>query len=584
MKTNQKKFVFLISVLFFISFGVFIFGQIHINQLGYNSGGYKTAVFESAEEMDAGTFELLDNSGKVVFSGNTQNAEKVPEWSENNYYILDFSEFERKGVYKIVVGEVVSYHFEINERLTASSTVPLLVSAINSMRDTGNPGDTAVPIRNTNIRVNMLGGYRDATGDHNKHFSHLSYAAYFNPQQAPMVAFSLLSALENTSLSDDLREKMKKEVYYSMDYLNKSLSPDGFFYISVFDQFGSKPETREICCWGTPESIAGRTDNYRCSFREGAGIAIAAFCKAYLMEKSDLTKHYLEQAEKAFEHLTSGEAISNKVLYNENYPNNLLDDYTSLIASVHLYKATGGKKYLDYAIKMVDLMLGKFDEKGFFYSDEGRKRVHYHAVDEGMPYMSMLDFAKISQYRNEEIKKALRAVTKHYLKISETNNPFGYIRQYSSAFANDTLCEPQVRFFMPHNNETGYWWQGENARIMSLSYALTRICNEVEGINKAKIQMLVANQFDWLLGKNPFDVCMLYGLGQVNFPQYFGASTMPNPKGMVCNGITSRHADGMAIEWMPYDNNEPKERGNNWRWIEGWLPHITWTLMASSIE
>ena len=56
------------------------------------------------------------------------------------------------------------------------------------------------------------------------------------------------------------------------------------------------------------------------------------------------------------------------------------------------------------------------------------------------------------------IKKALD----YNLRITGgVTNPFGYARQ-------NFLLRGQVRegFFIPHENETGWWWQGENARLL----------------------------------------------------------------------------------------------------------------------
>ena len=50
--------------------------------------------------------------------------------------------------------------------------------------------------------------------------------------------------------------------------------------------------------------------------------------------------------------------------------------------------------------------------------------------------------------------------------MRQAPNPFGYARQY--------VKDPggkRAAFFMPHRNETGYWWQGENARLASLAAA-----------------------------------------------------------------------------------------------------------------
>ncbi|WP_431242320.1 hypothetical protein ACQ9BO_20960 [Flavobacterium sp. P21] len=52
---------------------------------------------------------------------------------------------------------------------------------------------------------------------------------------------------------------------------------------------------------------------------------------------------------------------------------------------------------------------------------------------------------------------------------NNTSNPFGYARQ-------SFLFNGQVKdgFFIPHENETGWWWQGENARLASLATCRNR--------------------------------------------------------------------------------------------------------------
>ena len=48
--------------------------------------------------------------------------------------------------------------------------------------------------------VDAHGGWWDATGDYGKHLSHLSFSTYFNPQQIPLVVYSLLKSYEQTKL------------------------------------------------------------------------------------------------------------------------------------------------------------------------------------------------------------------------------------------------------------------------------------------------------------------------------------------------------------------------------------------------
>jgi len=152
---------------------------------------------------------------------------------------------------------------------------------------------------------------------------------------------------------------------------------------------------------------------------------------------------------------------------------------------------------------------------------------------------------------------------------------------------NEPVVEPasHVRFFMPQANETGYWWQGENARIASLSAAFIMGAPIADPSGKLWYDTLFAAataQFDWILGKNPFGICMMHGYGASGYPDYPGKPgyAFANVKGGICNGITAKRADRNDMEWAPYLNTDTPEE--NWRWIEQWLPHNAWYLTAVS--
>jgi hypothetical protein len=141
-----------------------------------------------------------------------------------------------------------------------------------------------------------------------------------------------------------------------------------------------------------------------------------------------------------------------------------------------------------------------------------------------------------------------------------------------------------ARFFVPHENETGYWWQGENARLASLSAAFTMgapIADRGGALWNDTIYAMATAQLDWILGRNPFELCMMSGYGVKNYPVY-PAGRNKNEKGGICNGITSARSNENDIEWAPYPAYPADEWWGNWRWIEQWIPHNAWYLTAIS--
>lgn len=154
---------------------------------------------------------------------------------------------------------------------------------------------------------------------------------------------------------------------------------------------------------------------------------------------------------------------------------------------------------------------------------------------------------------------------------SETVNPFGLARQYVS----DARGRKRSSFFMPHENESGYWWQGENARLASLAAAALLGARVLPPARREALRRYAVDQVDWVLGRNLFDVCMLQGRGR-NAPDYLPG--FPNAPGGICNGVTSGFEDERDVAFLPPPHDA--DPSHNWRWSEQWLPHDAWMLLA----
>jgi hypothetical protein len=97
---------------------------------------------------------------------------------------------------------------------------------------------------------------------------------------------------------------------------------------------------------------------------------------------------------------------------------------------------------------------------------------------------------------------------------------------------------------------------------------------------KARLLPLVSGCLGWVLGVNPFGICMMAGAGSVPLPLYHHRyDSIRNGKagrvpGAICNGITRL---GIDLD-LPYLDLE----GNSWRTNEPWLPHNAYFLLALS--
>jgi hypothetical protein len=164
---------------------------------------------------------------------------------------------------------------------------------------------------------------------------------------------------------------------------------------------------------------------------------------------------------------------------------------------------------------------------------------------------------------------------------NKVENPFGYARQTYK-----TQGSIKDGFFIPHDNESNYWWQGEDARLASLATAAMYAAHALDGDVADSVQKYATDQLDWILGKNPYATCMMYGFGKKVPQKYDGQSEYDATlKGGIANGITGKNKDGSGIAWtddgvaaVGFDSM--KESWQVWRWDEQWIPHTTWFLMA----
>ncbi len=558
-----------------------------VNHTGYSLSGEKKTVLQTRSSALPGSFQVIDSLGKVVFEKPFGRGGAIDHWHTGNAYAGFFSEFKKPGTFQIrtaFAGHTVSSPlFVIARNDAVQKDLALLLDGFASQHPIKiyDDRDRHIPfIGGRKGTVDVHGGWSDASGDVGKHLSHLSFAIYMNPQQAPFVVWSLLESARQLALKPGndkvLLRRMRKEAAYGADFLVRMQDPEGYFYLSIFDgEWSQDPAKRFIGTSrnGTVDAAAG----YHAAMREGGGIAIAALARAgsegLAGEYSSLK--YRQTAEKGFAHLNA-----HNLEYLFDGKENIIDDYCALMAATELFIATKNAEYLEYARKRADKLVRRLsaDERyrGWWRADDTGDRPFFHAVEAGFPLVALCRFLDIEKQdpMRQRIITALRASVDFELGITaEVNNPFGYARQYVKAVKESAK---RAAFFMPHKNETGYWWQGENARLASLSCALAMAMPYLSEAQKPLARRYAAAQLDWILGLNPFNMCMLDGAGRNN-PEYHETGGNLNYRGGVCNGITGAD-DETDIAFMPppYD----KDVNNRWRWAEQWLPHSSWLMLA----
>jgi len=587
MKTKILFFAFLGFVAFANAAATFYY-----NQVGYDVGKPVTVIVKNTTDLGNTAYSLFKD-GAEVSKGTLSQGFNPDNWlTAGNFYTIDLGSDLAAGTYTLQLADgSTSGAFTVSEYALATNTLSTVLDYFYDDRADA-PYiwnlDASIGIYGSTEKRNVQGGWYDASGDVSKYLSHLSYANYLNPQQIPLSVWTLAFTAEHiptliSGTASTAKTDPQTEAIYGADFLLRMLSPEGYFYMTVFDGWGSPMTAREICAFSGENGI--KSADYQAAFREGGGMAIAALAKASTLEKyGDSTRvQYLAGAIRAFEHLQSKQSMDGSCVYCDDGAENIIDDYTALLAATELFVATKDKSYMVVAHARAMHLVGRLSEAGYFWSDNAKTRPFWHASDAGLPLIALVRYAEVESQQDymEHDESILATVKAHYdwlLRITNlVDNPFGYARQ---TYMTGGMLKDG--FFIPHDNESGYWWQGEDARIASLSAAVAYaaiVLNEP----RAESDRFATNQLDWILGKNPYAVCMMYGKGLKNPKIYDGQSNYDATlAGGIANGITGKNTDGSGIAW---DSDGVASVGfvdswQNWRWIEQWLPHTTWYLMA----
>ena len=598
----------------------------YINQAGYDWDKPITIVVKSDQDLEGAEWTLWyapreDMTAASVATGKVSKGENPDNWTSNGkFYVIDISgkipatpsgengeNRPMSGNYHVEIATgspSASDIFYVGQNTLAEKTLGLVMDYFYNDRADKDPvigWDKKVSVYgSTDVTRDVHGGWYDASGDVSKYLSHLSYANYLNPQQIPLTVWSLAFAAERIPTllaSTSTKATAAAEAAYGADFLVRMLDEQGFFYMTVFDNWGMG--SRYLCAFSGEDGK--KSANYQTAFREGGGMAIAGLARvAKLGVKGDYTsEQYLEAAQKAYAHLSEKQGIGKSCAYCDDGKENIIDDYTALLAATELFLATGKGVYMNDMEERAGHLADRISEDGYFWSDDAKTRPFWHASDAGLPLIALVRFLEAEMQIEREpcppefdcsvskaeiaIHVAYNAVNKHLKWLTTiTNkvaNPFGYARQTYKTGGNI-----KDGFFIPHDNESKYWWQGEDARIASLSAATALAMTELD-IKDSTINKYATDQLDWILGKNPYGTCMMYGIGKKNPAKYDGTSDYDATlKGGIANGITGKSTDGSGIAWdddgVAYVGFNPEEPWNNWRWVEQWLPHTTWYLNA----
>ena len=567
--------------------------KILVNQVGYQAGSLVRAILMGrAGESLPEVVTLRDSDDRIFGDFPAGEYEIVDGWTDRGFRVVEFSAIEGASFTLEAVADdghtVVSAPFRVGPMIEARELVSNLLFGITTLRSIGasDEADRSVPFFGARDGVvDAHGGWYDASGDTSKYLSHLSYANYMNPQQTPLVVWALLDSRDKLEagvfpLEDRLNGRLQEEAAWGADFLMRLQDASGYFYMTVFDQWSKKPENRQICTYETQEGVL--SEQYQAAYRQGGGMAVAALARAASLPESvqsDFSRsEYLEAAVKGWRHLEE-----HNTEYLDDGTENIIDDTCALMAACELVIA-GVEEARRTAYARVRALTERWnDTSGFFRADQTGEWSWFHASDEALPLIALLRAGEAGLSDRIPGDLASRpvgqALEREYRRCTAVSNPFLHPRRLVRMPGR----EDSEQFFYPHENPSGYWWQGENGRLASWAAAIRRYLPTVDRSDKTGEQLFDSlsrfadAQISWILGLNPFDACMMQGQGRNNPPYEWDHFNVP---GAVANGITSGFTDENDIAFMP-----PEAAGGGdhaWRWGEQWIPHAAWLLLAVS--
>lgn len=511
-----------------------------VNQAGYDTSGIKQVWLQSELFLgDLTVFQVVQGN-EVVYTGNWEQDIKL--WG-HWYKFGDFSDLSATGEFRIRAqreGQTFeSPSFIIESSRLIHWTGPLAVRFFTIQRcgievpgwhEACHLDDAKMP---DGSYRDLIGGWHDA-GDYNKYNGYTPLAVY------ALAKFAGKSAVQGMEWPEKWPTPLE-EALWGATWLRKA----------------QDPQTKKIservfsgyAYWGPPEletdNIPGTADDrplFILGWNENE-MSVAAYAALYA-NTGDL------RWKNAALELWDVVAVQGPV-------SGVLQRAKRLLAAVELYKITSSSQVLRDAEQSASYLARNQNWDG------GWRKWSSAIVNFGMPAAALAEFI-LTVPRNdvtEEARNALIRYTQYWDQLRL--QPF------------DVLKWSETEQFYPHSpNE---WYVGQNGMYLSQAWAGALLAR-ILPLQRNQILKWTQSCIDWIVGANPFGICMMYGAGSHHLPQYHHKyESIPNGKngkvpGAICNGITRESPDS-DVPFLDLI-------GHIWQTNEPWLPHNAFFLLT----
>lgn len=536
--------------------------RVFVNQVGYELAGPKSAVVAAnffPADGPAIAVEVKTPEGKVAWKEDVPCAGRIYNGKPDDwgwyFWRVDFSSLREPGSYRLTAqmegGRGESFPFVVARGAILEETAQSGVDFFFIQRCGFEvPGwhkachldDAKLP---DGTHLDVTGGWHSA-GDYNKPMW---------PFGDGGCAYALASAFamrpnvfRKFDRDHDRLPDALDEAWWGAKFLAKMQNPaDGSMRADVRQGPG-----RDWMKWTAPDvhtdNKIGTADDPMIA--QGTGntpLAVAAWASVgRLLTERGIRNDYAARARRLFDFLTKEESATGNPLL--------------LIGALELFQSTGDVKYQEFARRSVERLLHAQKKNGGFTGDTG----DHGDVTAAALALFALDYPK------DPLRPSVIDALKKYLAfcLSRVDNPFGLSRQGTEE--NDTT------FFHPTVEVGVNFWLLGRAWAALLIYRLT---------NDARALTYAVDQMDWVLGKNPYNLCMFESKGSFNPPRYHHRyNQIPGrERGAVPGAIPNGFVRDMGIADRPgFDMSRGGNRSPSFRTNEPWLVHNMFYLLAAS--
>lgn len=516
--------------------------KILVNQAGYDVEGPKQLWLQTDfPPRQIKTFQILHESN-AVYQGYWGPIMKIEPWQQW-YRTGDFSCFSQSGKYKVRIewkGKYVeSPPFWVDFHRITRLTAPLAAQFFFIQRC-----GTEVPGWHGPCHLD------DAVGPDGRHLDlkggwHDDGSYYKQNGYAPLAVYSL-AKLAKSRAARLIRWKTElprplEEALWGADWLRKCQDPVTKKLIAGVRS--------NYWYWIAPEAetddIPGTADD-RPVIPDGWNeneMAVAAYAVLYQRSQDPQWQQAALELWNVIEQHNPGQSIPQRS--------------KRLLAAVELYRAVKDIRFQRKAESEAAFLIQKLNKNGSW------PLWPLAVVDYGLPAASLAEFAL--EFPGSDLNP-------YVLKALQKFMDFWNRRR---ALPFDIPKWSEKEYFAPYFPDK--WYVGQNSMYLSLAWA-GFLMAKVLPVDWKKAWRLAYGCLDWVLGANPFGVCMMYKAGTIHLKHYHHRyDCIPNGKdglvpGAICNGLIRQRFD---LD-KPYLDLKTK----NWHTNEPWLPHDAYYLLA----